>query len=106
MYKDIPFDVKNIDSNLTTSQNDADDNDTHQQATSNNVTTDSDPALKFDARENDNLNSNGEENDDPLNEYRAPVCETCLESIIPNYPVVNAQVKRSIRSPSERSSSV
>ena len=50
--------------------------------------------------------TNEEENDDPLNEYRAPVCETCLESIIPNYPVVNAQVKRLIRSPSERSMSV
>ena len=59
-------------------QNDADDNETHQQATSNNVTTDSDPALEFDARENDKLTSNEEENDDPLNEYRAPVCETCL----------------------------
>ena len=51
-------------------------------------------------------NSDEVENDEPVNEYRAPVCETCLESIIPNYPVVNAQVKRSIRSPSERSSSV
>ena len=45
-------------------QNDADDNDTHQQATSNNVTTDSDPALEFDARKNDKLNSNEEENDE------------------------------------------
>ena len=106
LYKDILVDIKNIDSNLTTLQNDADDNDTHRQATSNNVTTDGDPALEYDARENDILNSNEEENDDPLNEYRAPVCETYLESIIPNYPVVNAQVKRSIRSPSERSSSV
>ena len=96
MYKDILVDINNIDSNLTTLQNDADDNDTHQQATSNNVTTDSDPALEFDTRKNDKLNSNEEENDDPLNEYRALVCETCLKSIIPNYPVVNAQVKRSI----------
>ena len=71
-------------------QSDADDNDTHQQATSSNVTTDSDPALEYDARGNDKLNSNEEENDDPLNEYRAPVCETCLESIIPNCPVLNA----------------
>ena len=106
MYKDILVDINNIDSNLTTLQNDADDNDTHQQATSNNVTTDSDPALEFDTRKNDKLNSNEEENDDPLNEYRAPVCGACLESIIPNYPVVNAQVKRSIRSPNKRSSSV
>ena len=87
-------------------QSDADDNDTHQQATSSNVTTDSDPALEYEARGNDKLNSNEEENDDPLNEYRAPVCETCLESIIPNCPVLNAQVKCSIRSLSKRSSSV
>ena len=63
-------------------------------APSNHVTTDSDPALEFDARENDKLTGKEEENDDPLNEYRAPVC---LESIILNYPEVNARVKRSIR---------
>ena len=33
LYKDILVDINNIDSNLTTLQNDADDNDTHQQAT-------------------------------------------------------------------------
>ena len=48
MYKDILVNIKNIDSNLTALQNDADDNDTHQQATSNNVTTDSGPALEYD----------------------------------------------------------
>ena len=106
MYKDILVDINNIDSNLTTLWNDADDNDTHQQATSNNVTTDSGPALGYDAKENDKLKSNEGENDDPLNEYRVPICETWLDSIIPNYPVVNAQVKCSIRNPSERSSSV
>ena len=68
LYKDILVDINNIDSNLTTLQNDADDNDTHQQATSNNVTTDSGPALEYDVRENDKSNSNEEENDDPLNE--------------------------------------
>ena len=44
--------------------------------------------MEYDARENDKLNRNVEENDDPLNECRAPVCETCSESIIPNYPVI------------------
>ena len=106
MYKDILVDINNIDSNLTALENDADNNDTHQQATSNNVTTESDPALEYDARENDKLNSNEDENGDPLNGYRALVCDICLESIIPNYPAVNVQVKRLIRSPSERSSSV
>ena len=65
MYEDILVDINNIDSNRTALQNDAEDNDTHQQATSNNVTIDGDPALEYDARENDNLNSNEEENDDP-----------------------------------------
>lgn len=81
LYKDIVININNIDNSLTALQNDADDN------ALNNVTTDSDPALRHDARENDKLNSNEEENEDPLNEYRAPVSETCLESIIPNYPV-------------------
>ena len=75
MYEDILVNINNIDSNRTALQNDAEDNDTHQQATSNNVTIDSDPALEYDARENDNLNSNEEENDDLWNEYRASVCE-------------------------------
>lgn len=87
-YKDIVVDINNIDSNLTTLQNDADNNNTHQQATSNNGTTDSDPELEYDASENDKFNSNEEENYNPLNEYGAPVCETCLESIITNYPVI------------------
>ena len=53
LYKDILVDINHIDSNLTALQNDAEDNDTHQQATSNNVTKDSDAALMYDAKEND-----------------------------------------------------
>ena len=106
MHKGILVDINNTDSNNTASQNDPDNDDTHQQATSNNVKTYSDCALEYDVRENDKLNSNEEEIDDPLYEYRAPVCEICLESIIPNYPLVNAQVICLIQSPSECSSSV
>ena len=51
LYKDILVDINNINSNLTALQNDADDNATHQHGTSNNVTTDSDSALEYDARE-------------------------------------------------------
>ena len=51
MYKDILVDINIINSNLTVLQNDADDNATHQHGTSNNVTTDSDSALEYDARE-------------------------------------------------------
>ena len=53
MYIDILVDINNIDSYLMALQNDADDNDTHQQATSNNATTDSDATLVYDARETD-----------------------------------------------------
>ena len=106
LYKDILVDINNIDSDLTALQNDAEDIDMHQNATSKNVTADSDAALEYDARENHKLNSNEEGNDDPLNAYRAPVCETCLESIRTSYIVVNAQVKCSIRRPSECSLSV
>ena len=51
MYKDILVDINIINSNLTALQNHADDNATHQHGTSNNVTTDSDSALEYDARE-------------------------------------------------------
>ena len=47
MYKDILVDINSIDSNLTTVQSDAEDNDTHQHATSNNVATDSEAALSM-----------------------------------------------------------
>ena len=57
LYKYILVDINSIDSNLTTLQNDAEDNDTHQHA----QTTDSDAALEYDAKENDKLNSNEEE---------------------------------------------
>ena len=61
LYKYILVDINSIDSNLTTLQNNAEDNDTHQHATSKNVATDSDAALEYDAKENDRLNSNEEE---------------------------------------------
>ena len=84
LYKDILVDINNIDSSLTALQNDAEDNDTHQQATSNNVTTDSDAALEYDARENDKLNRNEEENDDLhlhiLNCYKNWVSKLLLEN--------------------------
>ena len=91
LYKDIIVNINNIDHNLTALHNAADNN------TSNNVTTDPDPALKHDARENDNANSNEEGNEDPLNEYRAPVSETCLESVIPYYPVTADDSAQSTR---------
>ena len=33
------------------------------------------------------INDDFEETDDPLNEHRGPTNETCLRSLIPDYPV-------------------
>ena len=35
----------------------------------------------------DGLDEEAEEQDDPLNEYRSAASETCLQSILPNYPI-------------------
>ena len=34
------------------------------------------------------------EREDPLNEHRAATCETCLQSIIPDYPIVSDEEER------------
>ena len=39
--------------------------------------------------EESRLNNDKEEDDDPLNEHRAAVHETCLQSVIPSYPTNN-----------------
>ena len=39
-------------------------------------------------------NENMEESDDPLNEYRQAKTETCLQSVLPDYPVTVQSSKR------------
>ena len=34
---------------------------------------------------------NEEERDDPLNEFRTPTTETCLQSVLPDYPITKEQ---------------
>ena len=34
---------------------------------------------------------NEEEVEDPLNEHRSPANETCLQSVIPDYPIVTEE---------------
>ena len=79
LYKDIIIDVGNIDRIMTTLQSHEDnfDSDTNDkdlkgvQSCSNVLTEES-----------------CEEIDDPLNEHRLPISETCLQSLIPDYPVI------------------
>ena len=35
-----------------------------------------------------NMEVQNEEVEDPLNEHRSPANETCLQSVIPDYPIV------------------
>jgi hypothetical protein len=66
--------MNNIDVNLKNmGQNEVSDTDTSTEACSNKLPT----------NENDNV----EETDDPLNEYRQATNETCLQSVLPDYPV-------------------
>ncbi|CAB3998256.1 ATP-dependent DNA helicase PIF1 [Paramuricea clavata] len=66
--------MNNIDVNLKNmGQNEVSDTDTSTEPSSNKLPT----------NENDNM----EETDDPLNEYRQVTNETCLQSVLPDYPV-------------------
>ena len=94
LYKNVVLDINNINSNLTALQNNTDYYDVDLQSTSKNVTTDN--PSDGDVIQDDELNSEDEENDDPLDEYRAPVYETCLQSVIPNYPVITDHNKQSV----------
>lgn len=94
LYKNVVLHINNINSNLTALQNNTDYYDVDLQSTSKNVTTDN--PSDCDLIQDDELNSEDEENDDPLDEYRAPVYETCLQSVIPNYPVITDHNKQSV----------
>ena len=103
MYKDIQIDVNNIDTNLTV-LHDTDNSITENEATGSNInsvtddyvednedsTPDNQEKTSFQNQNNDlnDSNDNNEEIEDPLNEHRMPINQTCLQSIIPNYPVV------------------
>lgn len=98
LYKDIQIDVNNIDTNLTV-LHDTDNSITENEATgskNNSITDDcvedtedsipvNQEKSPFHNQINDlnDSNDNNEEIEDPLNEYRMPINQTCLQSIIP-----------------------
>ena len=104
LYKDIQIHCRNIGTALTSM--------THNELTENTITTTNFPTNFFEnASENEiDITSNSdishpnsgemnsdipansdEENEDPLNEHRSPASETCLQSVIPDYPVIMEQ---------------
>ena len=71
LYKNVTTDMSNIDERLKTLQQD----DTSTDTTDTSVTL---PP---------NEDNEIEENDDPLNTHRQATNETCLQSVLPDYPV-------------------
>lgn len=82
-YGSIIINIKNIDINLTEQQLHTF---SEQDAKMSPLMDEGTPEQKGADDENE------EEVDDPLNEFRAPTTETCLQSVLPDYPVtVNVQ---------------
>ena len=87
LYKSITVNIENIDTNLTKLQ--------QLQSRSENKGKMS-PGINLSC-EQKAVDQKDEEGDDPLNEFRAPTTETCLQSVLPDYPV-NEQQNRNSKS--------
>jgi hypothetical protein len=74
LYSNVTTDMSNISEDLKTLQHDAS---TDTDTSSEKLPTNEDDAL--------------EENDDPLNTHRQATNETCLQSVLPDYPVTLQQ---------------
>ena len=79
LYRNIAIDITNIDSMLTNLEQTEDLN-------SNSSDVEGSPVHR--TSETEVLDDIPEEKDDPLNEHRAPTNETCLQSVIPDYPII------------------
>ena len=81
LYFDITVNIKNIDTNLTELQ--------EQPSSINDAEL---PAFSNESCEKNAIDDeNEEERDDPLNEFRTPTTETCLQSVLPDYPITKEQ---------------
>ena len=77
LYSGITVNIENIDSNLTELQTQTISENNHEVSEITDVP----------CEQNATDDENDEEIDDPLNEFRAPTTETCLQSVTPDYPV-------------------
>ena len=83
LYNNITIDINNISANLTSfeQQGNSDTNvDINEINTSTHTLT-----------SKQHINDNSEEREDPLNEYRQATNESCLQSVLPDYPIRIAQ---------------
>ena len=109
LYKDIQIDCTNISVELTDmTQADKDDTNLPANTVNNHLESTFENAVDMgqpcDAcfLENSELNSSvdtpdnrteplNEDIEDPLNEHRSPASQTCLQSVIPDYPVLTEE---------------
>ena len=105
LYKTITIDIDKLDRNLTNLQNtsaisECTINTTAQPVSDQNIIRDENTSEQINEPENEELvinetsknteqNEQEEEIDGPLNEHRAPTNETCIQAIIPDYPVTS-----------------
>ena len=81
LYCDMTVNIKNIDINLTELQ---------EQPSS--ISDAKLPVVSNESCEKNAVDDeNEEERDDPLNEFRTPTTETCLQSVLPDYPITKEQ---------------
>lgn len=86
LYRDVTVNMENIDSNLIELRMEgSSETSTDLSSSSSTLIASEEQKLKNDQDE--------EESADPLNEFRAPTIETCLQAILPDYPVISDQKK-------------
>ncbi|CAH3187842.1 unnamed protein product, partial [Porites lobata] len=77
LYSEVTIDTENIDRNLSELQ--------LQPISENDSEVSSNSNVRSEQKATDKQNE--EETEDPLDEFRTPTTETCLQSILPDYPV-------------------
>ena len=89
LYENTVIDLKNIDHRLTSigdDQNENESDDTHLSCTD---------GVQTGKNNGYDEESDDSEKEDPLNEHRAATCETCLQSVIPDYPLISDEQQNS-----------
>ena len=78
LYNNITIDINNISANLTNLEQD-------DNASSTNFDKNA-KSLTDTCKQHITNNEDNEEKDDPVNDYRQATNETCLQSVLPDYP--------------------
>ena len=83
LYENTVIDLNNIDHRLKSIGDHENENESDETHLSCSDRVETGKNNSYDEETDDS------EKEDPLNEYRAATCETCLQSIIPDYPLIS-----------------